>query len=202
MSAMKPYIESCKSDFWKNVFEAEADYILHFLKGSKDILSIGCGPAILEAELAEHSFNMTGLDISREALDQAADNLRTIAGPAEKTGFEDGSFDAVLYVASLQFIEGYQQAVAETVRILRPGGKLLVMLLNTKSDFFKEKIKNPDSYVNKIKHKNPREIEEVIHRYFHVETEYFLGIRNGEVFQSKDPNRAGLYIIKGIKKTM
>jgi len=197
---MKKYIRSCQSEFWKDIFGAELDYILRYIKGGHDILSVGCGPAVIEAELAEHGLKVTGLDVSKEALGQAPNTIRTVVGSAEKTDFEDGSFDAVIYVASLQFIEGYQRAIAETARILRAGGKLLVMLLNTESGFFREKIKNPDSYVNKIRHKNLKEIEAVIAEYFSVETEYFLGIRETEIFQSNDPDRAALYVIRGIKE--
>jgi len=45
---MEKYLQSCKSEFWKKVFKAELDYILHQLKGTKDVLSVGCGPAIIE----------------------------------------------------------------------------------------------------------------------------------------------------------
>jgi ubiquinone/menaquinone biosynthesis C-methylase UbiE len=194
---MENYLQSCKSEFWKDVFEAELDYILHQLKGAEDVLSVGCGPAVIEAGLAEYGFNITGLDISKEALAQAPDNIRTVAGSAESMKFADSSFDAVVFVASLQFIEKYTQAVKEAARVLRPDGKLLVMLLNPQSEFFKEKIKNPDSYVNKIKHTDLKEIEGTVAKYFSVKTEYFLGIKGTEIFQSRDSNTASLYVIKG-----
>jgi len=197
---MEKYLQSCKSEFWKKVFKAELDYILHQLKGAKDVLSIGCGPAVIETGLAEHGFNVTGLDVSREALDQAPNSIRTVAGPAEKMDFANAYFDVVIYVASIQFIERYKEAIKQTARVLKSGGKLLIMLLNPESDFFKEKTKNPDSYINKIKHTNLREIEGAVAKYFSVETEYFLGIKGMKIFQSRDSNAASLYIIKGTKK--
>jgi len=197
---MKGYLRSCKTDFWKKVFEAELDYILQQLEGTKDILSVGCGPAIIETGLAEHGFNITGLDISKEALDEAPDSIRTVAGSAENMDFADRSFDAVIYVASIQFIEKYKEAIRETVRVLRSGGKLLAMLLNPQSQFFKEKTDNPASYVNKIKHTDLREIETTIAEHFYVQTEFFLGIKGQEIFESGQPNLAGLYVIKGKKK--
>ena len=197
---MNKYLESCKTEFWKKVFEAELDYILQELKGAKDVLSVGCGPAIIETGLAEHGFNVTGLDISKEALDQAPDNIRTVVGPAENMNFTGASFDAVIYVASIQFIEGYKEAVKRTARVLRPGGKLLAMLLNPQSRFFKEKVNNPASYVSKIKHTDLREIERTIAEYFSIKTEYFLGIKGARVFQNQGSNVASLYVIKGKKK--
>ena len=200
-AGMDKYLQSCKTEFWKKVFKAELNYILQQLKGAEDILSVGCGPAIIETGLAKHGFKVTGLDISKEALDQAPDSIRTGTGSAENMDFADSCFDAVIYVASLQFIEKYKDAITHTARVLRPGGKLLAMLLNPQSQFFKEKNNNPASYVNRIKHTNLKEIERVIAEHFSVKTGYFLGIKGSEIFESRNPNLASLYVIKGKTKT-
>jgi len=197
---MEKYLQSCETEFWKGVFQAELGYLLKELKGTKQVLSIGCGPAIIEAGLSEHGFEVTGLDISKKALDRAPDTIRTIAGSAENMNFADSCFDAAIYVASLQFIEKCERAIKETARVLRPNGKLLAMLLNPASEFFREKTRNPASYVNKIKHTNLAEIETAIVEYFAVQTEFFLGIKGQEIFESQDPNLASLYVIKGKKK--
>jgi ubiquinone/menaquinone biosynthesis C-methylase UbiE len=197
MSNMQKYLQSCNTDFWKNLFKAELDYILRELEKVTDVLSVGCGPAIIETGLAKHGFNVTGLDISEEALECAPDTVRTVAGPVEKMDFSDNSFDAVIYIASLQFIENYKEAIKQTARVLKPDGKLLAMLLNPDSEFFKEKSKKPDSYINKIRHTDLREIETTIAEYFSVQTEYFLGINNQQTFESQNPNLASLYVIKG-----
>jgi ubiquinone/menaquinone biosynthesis C-methylase UbiE len=196
---MDKYLQSCKTKFWEEVFRVELDYILRELAGAKDVLSVGCGPAIIEAGLCEHGFNVTGLDISKEVLGRTPARMRTVVGSAEKMDFASRSFDAVIYVASIQFIEKYKEAIKQSARVLRSGGKLLIMLLNPESEFFKEKTQNPDSYINKIKHINLREIEGAVAKYFSVKTEYFLGIKGTEIFQSRDSNLASLYIIKGTK---
>jgi ubiquinone/menaquinone biosynthesis C-methylase UbiE len=199
-AGMDKYLQSCRTEFWKNVFKAELHYILRELNGTKDVLSIGCGPAIIEAGLAEHGFNVTGLDISKEALNQAPDSIRTVVGSAENMDFADSSFDAVIYIASLQFIENYKEAIKQTARVLRTGGKLLAMLLNPQSQFFKEKVNNPASYVNKIKHTDLKEIERTIAEYFSIQTEFFLGIRGRQIVESRQLDLATLYVIKGKKK--
>jgi ubiquinone/menaquinone biosynthesis C-methylase UbiE len=200
MASMQKYLQSCKTEFWKKVFRAELDYILKELKDADDVLSVGCGPAIIEAGLAEHGFNVTGLDISKEALEQAPDKIRIVAGSAEKMDFTDSFFDAAIYVASIQFIDDYKEAIRQTARVLREGGNLLAMLLNPECEFFREKSKNPDSYINKIKHTDLREIERAITECFSTQTEYFLGIKGQKIFESQDPNLASLYVIKGKKK--
>jgi ubiquinone/menaquinone biosynthesis C-methylase UbiE len=197
---MEKYLQSCKTDFWKEIFKAELDYILRELTGVKDVLSVGCGPAIIEAGLDELGFNVTGLDISKEALDQAPDRVRTVEGSAENLEFSSRSFDAVLYVASIQFIERYEQAIQQSARVLRSDGKLLMMLLNPESNFFKAKSQKPDSYINKTKHRNLTAIETVVAKHFYIKTEYFLEIEGTRIFQSGDSQEGSLYIIKGIKK--
>ncbi len=197
---MRKYIQSCKTEFWQEVFTAELDYILRQLKDAADVLSVGCGPAVIEAGLADHGLNVTGLDISRQALDRAPDTIRTIAGSAENMFFPEQSFDAVIYVASLQFIQDYKKALRQTARILRKNGILLTLLLNPASQFFKDKKSNPDSYVNKIKHTNLKKIERAIAEYFMLQTEYILGIQHRRIFETADPNWAALYVIKGNKK--
>ena len=189
---MGKYLQSCKTQFWKAVFQAELEYALGQLEGARDILSVGCGPAIIEAGLAERGFNVTGLDISEEALGQAPGSVRTVAGAAHNMNLADFSFDAVIYVASLQFIERYKEAIKEAVRVLRAGGRVLTMLLNPESDFFKKRAKNPASYVNKIRHTNLSEIEGAVAEHFCIETEYFLGIEGTKIFQSEDSNVASL----------
>ena len=197
---MNHYLKSCQSEFWKNVFEKELEYILKELKDYNNVLSIGCGPAIIERGLQEKGFNVTGLDVSKEALEGSPDSIRTFIGTAEQMNFADSSFDAVIYIVSLQFIENYEKAVKETARILKPKGKLLVMLLNPESVFFGQRTRNENSYMNKIKHKDLPALEEMIKKYFSVETEYYLGIDNERIFHSRDPKLASLYVIQGIKR--
>ncbi|RJP23838.1 MAG: class I SAM-dependent methyltransferase [Candidatus Abyssobacteria bacterium SURF_5] len=195
------YYESCRSDFWKRVFQQEVDYLRRELAGCKNLLSVGCGPAIIEGMLGHYGFDVTGLDISQEALNQAPDQVRTVLGSAEQTNIESSSFDAIIYVASLQFIDNYSEALRESERILRPGGTILVMLLNPESFFFKQKRRDPESYVNKIRHVNLKAIEQAISQIFALEkTEYFLGIRGPELFKSADPAHSSLYCVKAKKR--
>ncbi len=198
---MKQYLKSCQTDFWRQIFKKELEYLLKELKGYKSVLSIGCGPAIIENGLQEHRFDVTGFDISQEALEETPDSIKTIVGSAENLNLPNSRFDAVIYIASLQFIDDYKKAIQETSKVLKPKGKLLTMLLNPESKFFKEKRKQPNSYLNKIKHTYLKPIEEVIQKYYdNVKAEYYLGIKNEKIFLSDDPKLAALYILQGVKK--
>jgi ubiquinone/menaquinone biosynthesis C-methylase UbiE len=199
-SEIQRYLQSCRTEFWQKVFRAELEYLLQHLKGSRDVLSIGCGPAIIESGLSERGFRVTGLDVSREALACAPDQIRTIAGRAEDMDFPKSNFDAVIYVASLQFIEDYRKAMEKTAQVLCPTGKLIVMLLNPQSAFYKEKAQDPTSYVRKIRHTNLEEIESASARHFQIQTEYFMGVRDGNIFKSQATDDASLYVIRGTRK--
>ena len=145
------YLSSCRSAFWKSVFDAEVDYLTAYLNGCADVLSVGCGPAVIEGILSDRGFNITGLDVSKEALRAAPDSVRTVQGPAEKMPFNDSSFDAVIFVVSLQFIEKPVDAIREAARVLKISGRLIALLLNPASSFFQDKMRQPDSYVRNIK---------------------------------------------------
>ena len=195
--SMETYYEVCQSRFWQEVFEKEMDYLVKHLKNCNSVLSVGCGPAIIEKQLAELGFAVTGLDVSKEALDKAPDTIRKVIGTAEKMTFPDASFDSVIYVASLQFIENYEQALRETARVLKPKGKVIVMLLNPESLYFKEQTKEKDSYMNKARHLDIGEIETQMEKHFLIESEYYLGIVGEEIFPSSDAKKASLYVIWG-----
>jgi hypothetical protein len=86
--------------------------------------------------------------------------------------------------------------------VLCPAGKLIVMLLNPQSAFYKEKAQDPASYVRKIRHTNLEEIERAIAEHFHIQTEYFMGVRDENIFESREIAEASLYVIKGTPRKL
>jgi ubiquinone/menaquinone biosynthesis C-methylase UbiE len=192
------YIESCSKDFWQRIFEIELDYLTKHLKGCKDILSVGCGPASIEGELVKQGFSVTGLDLSREALSKAPEGVTAIVGRAEDMLVPSNSFDAVIYIVSLQFMDDYRKAIERSIHALRDNGRIIVMLLNPASEFFKKKFADPGSYVHTLKHTDLKAIEAVIARICYTQSEYYLGIKGEEIFESNDESEAVLYIINGV----
>jgi len=86
--------------------------------------------------------------------------------------------------------------LAEAQRILKPDGTLVILLLNPLSNFFKKRHERPDSYVRNIKHRDLEKIVEDVSQFFTIiKKEYFLGIKDEELFNSRDPNVASLYCI-------
>jgi len=173
-------------------------YLVTNLQGYQEILSVGCGPAIIEGGLVKHGFSLTGLDVSREALGHAPDGVRTVEARAEAMPFPPNSFDAVIFMASLQFVEEYRKVLNQAAFVMRPGGRVIILLLNPESDLFKRKIRNPVSYVHRIKHKNLKKIEAAASKQFEIRGEYFLSTSGGRVLERADGPRSISYILKGI----
>lgn len=102
------------------------------------ILDVATGTARLPiALLRENGFKgyVIGLDFSRKMLAQAAHNLTSERGPqrvvlihqtAEALPFPDETFDSVTCLEALEFMPHPLQVVGELVRVLRPGGVLLI----------------------------------------------------------------------------
>ena len=190
-----------RTEFGKKILEEELKYVSKALTGCKKILSVGCGPGFLETELMKRgTHEITGLDISEEMLEQVSNPLETVLGTAEKLPFKNETFDAVLFVTSLEFIDDYEKAVLEASRVLQSNGKIVVLILNPDSNYFKEKLKKEISYFHKIKHTNLDELCSFLKKCFFIEDEYFLGIKDKIIFSSCDKRIASLYAIRGVKK--
>jgi len=145
--------------------------------------------------------DITGLDNSKEMLVRASKSIRLEYGDAQHLRFNNNSFDAVLYVTSLEFTANYEKAIRETHRVLKVKGKVLILMLNPKSRYLKDEHADKNSYIRKnIRHMDVKEIKAFASQYFFIEDEeYFLGIKAGKIFDDSDPQLASLYILEGMK---
>jgi ubiquinone/menaquinone biosynthesis C-methylase UbiE len=197
------YLEFYDTDFGKKILEKELKFVEAKLANSKTILSIGCGPAILEAKLIQlhPTWKITGLDYSPHMIEIAAQSIHSQLGDAQHLVFDDHSYDAVLYITSLEFIKDYKKTIREAHRVLKLKGKVLILMLNSQSTYFRERYEKNNSYIrNNIKHTNIASISNYVSQYFTLENkQYFLGIENQRVFDSTDLNSASLYVMEGIK---
>jgi ubiquinone/menaquinone biosynthesis C-methylase UbiE len=98
------------------------------------LLDIGCGPGYLAAEIVRNypELKVMGLDISQDMLDLAAKNLpankiRLIRGDAAALPLDEASIDFVVSSVSLHHWDNPEAAFREIYRVLRPGGRFLIM---------------------------------------------------------------------------
>lgn len=102
------------------------------------VLDVGCGPAVIASEISQHfpTASVTGLDQSEERLVVAQQNnlenlkVQLVSGSAAELPFGDASFDFVMCRFLLEYLPDKQAAINEMVRVLRPGGRLLLQDLD------------------------------------------------------------------------
>lgn len=99
------------------------------------VLEIGCGMGIDASELAKRGCQVTGLDLTSRGIELAKKNFarlgyrgRFLVGNAENLEFADSSFDAVYSCGVLHHTPNTEKAIAEVLRVLKPGGSAFIML--------------------------------------------------------------------------
>jgi ubiquinone/menaquinone biosynthesis C-methylase UbiE len=95
-------------------------------------LDVGCGTGHFTQMLAQAGAEVTGCDASEAMLRQAArtlPDLRWQLADARELPYADASWDLVLSVTMLEFVEEPARALDEMWRVLRPGGRLVVAVL-------------------------------------------------------------------------
>ncbi len=103
------------------------------------VLDVGSGPGVIGDRVRSLGFRYVGSDVSvgmaRECRRRAdGDGGRfSTAATGEALPFADSSFDAVTVLGSLEYMESPHRALIECRRVLRPGGLLVVSLLNKSS---------------------------------------------------------------------
>ena len=97
------------------------------------VADLGCGTGAMLAGLAPHVERVIGVDASEEMLGAARDRLKDVAnvdlrrGSLESLPIDDASVDAATMMLVLHHLASPAAAIAEAVRILRPGGRLLIV---------------------------------------------------------------------------
>jgi len=100
-----------------------------------DVLDIASGDGVLAELLAPHSNRYVCLDSSTKVVLAASERLRRLRnvevheGDMHTLPFAAAQFDVVVLMHALTYAEHPAQAVAEAVRVLRPGGRLLLTSL-------------------------------------------------------------------------
>jgi ubiquinone/menaquinone biosynthesis C-methylase UbiE len=117
--------------------EKEAVFdLLPELQGRR-VLEVGCGTGNISLELARRGAQVVGLDVSGPMLAVAQHkahrqglSLPLIRSLAGYLPFPEAAFNGVISILTLDFIPDRPGAVREMVRVLRPGGFLMLALLN------------------------------------------------------------------------
>ena len=97
------------------------------------VLDAGCGDGALVRAAASRGADVTGIDtdpamlaVARSRAAQAGLHATFMEGPVERLPFPNASFDVVVSITVLCFVADAAGAVREMVRVLRPGGRLVL----------------------------------------------------------------------------
>jgi SAM-dependent methyltransferase len=90
---------------------------------------VGVGTGIVAATLLARGVPVFGVDLSVGMLSQARDRLpgAVMQADAQALPFSDASFEAVVFVWSLHHVGGPATALGEARRVLRRGGRVIVV---------------------------------------------------------------------------
>jgi ubiquinone/menaquinone biosynthesis C-methylase UbiE len=104
------------------------------------VLDFACGPGVLLPTLAARARQVVGLDLTAETLRVARRSAARAGMPAlvqadaERAPFVSASFDAVVLRLAIHHMSRPEAVLAEARRLLRVGGRLLVLDILTSSD--------------------------------------------------------------------
>jgi SAM-dependent methyltransferase len=123
------------SHVWRSGQERRLRMIRDFLPGldRARVLEIGCGVGRYLEKLAELAPEVVGLEYDLERAVQAAhrlDHARVVNAANERLPFADATFDAVLSNEVIEHVADDSVSAAEMVRVLRPGGRIVLFCPN------------------------------------------------------------------------
>jgi ubiquinone/menaquinone biosynthesis C-methylase UbiE len=93
--------------------------------GDERLLDVAVGTGLVSRHLEPWVGHITGLDINEAMVARARDAVdEMVISPGESMPFEDDSFDLIVCRQGIQFMQ-LAPALAEFVRVLKPGGRML-----------------------------------------------------------------------------
>jgi ArsR family transcriptional regulator len=101
-----------------------------------DVLDVGSGDGAAAAALAPYCRSLTCIDVNERLIAAARArlghhaNVRAQVADAHALPFQDDAFDSVLIFHTLTYAEHPGRVLKECARVLRPGGRLVVLCLD------------------------------------------------------------------------
>lgn len=115
----------------KNVNKINLD-LLKLKKGDK-VLDLGCSFGEQAMRIAKEGLVVYGMDKSKEAIRQFKESAKkenvkcmAIEGDIKKIPYADNYFDAVIATEVFEHVQEPEEAINESLRVLRPGGHICI----------------------------------------------------------------------------
>ena len=98
------------------------------------VLDVACGTGDMAVELLRQGCSVTGVDLSKEMMaiaKQKAPQAEYSLADVERLPFGEASFDAVTCAFGVRNFVHLEQGIKEMLRVLKPGGRLVILELAT-----------------------------------------------------------------------
>lgn len=146
------HFSDTRSFLWEDLV-----FLKQYVKSGDSVLDVGCGNGRLyqlfekkSSSREQGTVSFTGIDISDGLIKIARENnpeCKFVVGDMRKLSFGDGSFDVVYSLVAFHHLPDHEsqlQALSEMKRVLKPGGKIVLLNWNAYSVWVKEKIEKGD----------------------------------------------------------
>jgi 2-polyprenyl-6-hydroxyphenyl methylase / 3-demethylubiquinone-9 3-methyltransferase len=132
LNAIRTAINPARLDYFSTVLGK-----LGIDPSGKTVVDIGCGGGLFAEEFARLGAHVIGVDPSLSSLDTARTHAAAMglsidyrAGTGERLPLDDASVDIACCVDVLEHVNDLDTVLAETARVLRPGGVYLFDTIN------------------------------------------------------------------------
>ena len=111
-------------------------------KEREHILDLGCGAGVIAEYIVEKTgVRVTGLDYAEPAIAEAnertrdkRDRLSFVTGDMNALDFPEQSFDTVISIDTLYWVDDLTSTMAQVAKLLKPGGQMGIFMLKHVTD--------------------------------------------------------------------
>lgn len=152
------------------------------LRQGMRVLDVGCGTGIMAPIVLSKKTHYQGVDLSRNMILEAkkrhfgtqtseASVAFTVAD-VEGMPFPDAHYDVLLALGLLEYFEDPQRVVDEIVRVVKPGGSIIVSVPNVlcvdavASALVSPILTTPMSYIRRLRGRDTQETKYSNHKYY------------------------------------
>lgn len=201
MSDIERFVRFCESEFRSTVMDREAAYLKQHVDPDDRILDVGCGIGSLEERFP--GYDIIGLDRSEAMVRTARQRVSApfLVGDAHELPVRTDAVNTVVFVATLEFIHDIDTVVEESTRVVRPDGRVIALILNTRSEYVQSNLRREGSYFQRMFHRDSEALADRLLADLDGTREYFLGIHGEAVIGSSDPTTAGITAVVGTPPT-